>query len=242
MTCKGTCSTTDRPMSPHRYTTTATVALAAVAAFFFDWTHFLELLPGAGSLMEPWRLLTGHLVHGSTSHLLWDVATFTIVGAWLERRIESGGLARLLLLLALAISAVMLVALPPGLSAYRGLSGIDSGLFVFAALLMARGSRGAARWLPLTMIAAFAGKAAFEYATGSTLFASTAGGMVPVPLAHLVGGAAAVAWFLFGGCVRGAVANIALLQRLMMEHVARAKGRDAAGAPHREGLCVLQRR
>jgi rhomboid family GlyGly-CTERM serine protease len=176
------------------YTTTAVVAFAAAAVFARPGAAALaELTPAALTGGEVWRLLTGHLAHCSASHLLWDLGTFVALGAWLERRLGSRGLALALLVQALVISLGMLAALPAGLAAYRGLSGIDSGLFVLAALLLRRELTGLARLLPPAMLALFLGKAGWEFATGTTLFASSAG-MVPVPLAHLLGAAAALAW------------------------------------------------
>ena len=89
----------------------------------------------------------------------------------------------------------MLFVLQPGLPTYRGLSGLDSALFVTAALGLGqklradgRSTRGAAA---IGSVAVLLGKVGYELATGQALFVDAASlGFVPVPLAHAVGGLA----------------------------------------------------
>jgi rhomboid family GlyGly-CTERM serine protease len=141
---------------------------------------------------EVWRLVTGHWTHWSLDHLLWDLAAFTGLavacelapGCGRKRMLGAVGLA------AVAIPAVLWVALPR-LATYRGLSGIDSALFVLLAVTVLREDLAACRrgwaWIGLLALAAFLAKCGYEAATGRALFAA-ASGFVPVPLAHLIGG------------------------------------------------------
>lgn len=139
---------------------------------------------------ELWRVVTCHWTHWSFDHLAWDVAAFgmLVVIAWRASAKR--------LLLALALSAVLIppavwIVLPE-MGAYRGLSGIDSALFTLVAATVLKeeieaGRRGMALAIVL-VITGFVGKIAFELVTGATLFADSSA-FVPVPLAHVVGGA-----------------------------------------------------
>lgn len=169
------------------------VPLATVAAA-------LALLPDAARWQldfravgaQPWRLLTGHLVHWSTDHLAWDLAVFLGLGlaceGWSRRRTAAA------LLLAVAALGAGLPLLHPGIAVYRGLSGLDAALFsLLAARCLARRSRPA-RWAGFLALAGLGGKVAWEAFTGTPLFlASTPEAVVVVPAAHLLGGLAGLA-------------------------------------------------
>jgi rhomboid family GlyGly-CTERM serine protease len=148
----------------------------------------LELDRAAVARGEVWRLLTGHWTHWTLDHLLWDALTFLLLAALCETRISRRALLIAVAGSALLISAGVWVALP-GLSSYRGLSGIDSALFVLLAVALLRRESGAAAALAGVAVLLFLAKAAWEVGTGSTLFIDAAGSFVPVPLAHLLGGA-----------------------------------------------------
>lgn len=179
---------------------TLVLAAAALAAAPLGVEAWIELRPGAVMHGEAWRMLTGHLAHYGTSHLAWDVVVFVAAGAIAERCGRWSYLA-LLLASATAVSAAVMV-LQPGLAAYRGLSGVDSALFVYVcANLLAEAWRAGERgWIvaALAALLAFGGKAAFEHATGTTIFAQSDGRFTPVPLAHAVGGLVGLAWATLG--------------------------------------------
>ena len=104
---------------------------------------------------ELWRLLTGHWVHFSASHLLSDLVVFGVAG-WL---IEARGyrfFPALCGIAALAISLAMLAALPE-LAQYGGLSGVAMASTVYLAL---HGLRDAApwRWIGVGLLALAIGK------------------------------------------------------------------------------------
>lgn len=158
--------------------TTLTIAAAVLAAAMLP-VSWLELTRGG----EPWRWVTGHLVHWSHEHLLWDLLAFVALGIACERRHRAAFHATLAASALLIPLAVWIFA--PGILAYRGLSGIDSALFVL--LLTLHRSR-----ITLVLGCAFLAKMAFEMATGSTVFAGDLGGAVPVPVAHVAGAVAAL--------------------------------------------------
>jgi rhomboid family GlyGly-CTERM serine protease len=142
------------------------------------------------------RLLTGHLVHWNFDHLLWDAITFLVLGvACLWRSV--GRTVATLLAAAVAISGAIFF-LQPEIETYRGLSGLDSALFTLLVASLWRESRQDGRsWLSVAAplaLAAFLAKAAYETATGATLFVDSGeAGFIPLASAHLIGGAVGAA-------------------------------------------------
>lgn len=142
-----------------------------------------------------WRIFTGHLVHFSGDHLFWSIAVFGVIGAMLERESRPRYLA--VLLGSAAATSLAVLGLETDLQVYRGLSGIDSALFVALAAwrLTAPGvanrerSAGSGeRALIILKLVGFVGKTAFETFAGKPVFVGgEAIGFDPVPLAHLVG-------------------------------------------------------
>ena len=132
--------------------------------------------------------ITSHAVHWRTEHLIWSGGAFLVLGLVCE------GLSRMRFWSALVLSGIAIPAglliVEPGLTAYGGLSGIDSALFgLWCAMEIARAThRGELRraWLPLVLLAGFGLKIGFELITGSAFFV-TDPNMAPVPSAHLVG-------------------------------------------------------
>jgi rhomboid family GlyGly-CTERM serine protease len=147
-----------------------------------------------------WRVSTGHFVHWNVDHLLWDLAAFFVLGAYCEAR-GRRSYAICLLLASLTISAGVWWFLPD-LRTYRGLSGLDSALFVLAAGRFAvdarrQGDAVAAKCAYAALIG-FLLKIAYETATGVTLFVdSAAADFVPLPSSHLLGGLAGAAVVLW---------------------------------------------
>jgi rhomboid family GlyGly-CTERM serine protease len=160
-----------------RFTTAVVLTLVALAAPFVNGSS-LELQRGSFSLI---RLLTCHFTHWSYEQLAWDAFAFLILGIACERR-DRAAFHATLLASAIAIPiAVLLFA--PNVTAYRGLSGIDSALF---ALLLTHGAKRSR--MVLLCAVAFAAKIAFELTTGSAVFVSDMGAdVVSVPIAHLAG-------------------------------------------------------
>jgi rhomboid family GlyGly-CTERM serine protease len=139
---------------------------------------------------ELWRLLTGHLVHASPSHLLWDVLPLVALGFLFERHLARR------LWGALVVSALVvgggLLLLSPGLALYSGLSGVLNGVWVAGALTAASRERasGEPRLALLYQICVLGllAKVGVEAGTGTPLFTDAAAmGGTPVPLAHALG-------------------------------------------------------
>jgi len=139
---------------------------------------------------EFWRIWTGHFVHWSTDHLLWDLLVFVCLGTLCERRSRSAFLGCVLLGAPLISASV--AWFHPELQTYRGLSGIDSALFslwLCQTAWQAAAQRQTARLAALLLGGAgFVGKTVYEMATDLTLFVdSSSAGMQPLVIVHLVG-------------------------------------------------------
>lgn len=171
----------------------ALAAMALLAGLSPSVTSLLEYDRQAVAAGEHFRLVTGHLVHWSYDHLLWDVVMFAALAAFLERT------SRRLLVATLAVStAAISLALwmfAPEVNVYRGLSGIDSALFATALGVVffesLRAKHRVSLWVVGALGGGFIAKVAFEAVTGTTLFVdSSASAFVPLPLVHAVGAAA----------------------------------------------------
>lgn len=181
---------------------TALLCFVAIGAFFTGQGAAWEWSREAIGRGEIGRLFTGHLAHWSLEHLVWDVGALALLGAFFERR----GRAAFVITVAGAAVAIPLglAWLDPGLVAYRGLSGIDSALFVAGCAsvlgdaIAARDRRGAiAAGL---LLAGLVAKVGVEAVTGASLFVGGHAGPAGVevtPLAHAIGCGVAL---LLAGC------------------------------------------
>jgi len=137
-----------------------------------------------------WRLVTGHWVHFSASHLFWNLVILVPAGIWLERR-SASTLRWTLLLSPLAISLALLV-FAPSLAQYAGISGVASGVLVALAVHGLR-TEPRARLLWLGVLVLFAAKIALEtFGHGPLNPELATRGIASVPLAHLVGAAVGI--------------------------------------------------
>ncbi len=140
---------------------------------------------------ELWRMLTCHWVHLSWDHLAWSAMTFLGLGSlceWMDAK-KYGT--------AVTVSAILIPAAIwwalPDLVVYGGLSGIDCALYALLMVMLIKREihSGSRRWVVCftLLLLGLVAKISYETITGMTIFVSNAhSGMVPVPLAHLVGG------------------------------------------------------
>jgi rhomboid family GlyGly-CTERM serine protease len=170
---------------------TICVALAVVAVQLIPgWAGWLQFDRLAVMDGQWWRLLTGHLTHWNVDHLCWDLLMFVVLGVMVEK-LSRPRFVVLCLVSAISISLMILLS-QPNLWTYRGLSGIDTALFVYLACVQLASAWHQRRWvqglLPAALLAGFGGKLLYELATGSTLFVdSQTAGFVVVVMAHAVG-------------------------------------------------------
>lgn len=135
-----------------------------------------------------WRIWTGHLTHYEGNHLLWDLLMFSVLGAACERAHPRSFAAALAIMMG-GISAAIAVFCSE-IAVYRGLSGLDTGLFVwFAADQIRQSIRQsdqlvAALWL--VPCVGLIGKLLIEWATGQTLFVDSTD-FKPLVESHLAG-------------------------------------------------------
>jgi len=196
------------PLRFHRGAVVALISLAASLVFLSPGvTATLQLERERLLAGELWRLVTCHMTHWTGEHLAFDLFAFALL-LWLclQRSV-----ARTAVTLAAAAVAVPLTVLAahPELTLYRGLSGLDSALFVLlGTLLLREGLRTRRTALTLTAalaLVAFAAKVVFELTTGGAVFAAS-GGFVPVPVAHVA------------GALVGAAAGVRLPRALRARH------------------------
>lgn len=164
----------------------ATALLGASSLLVAAWPRLAEAaqLDRALVARQPWRILTGHVAHFSGTHLAYDLVVLLALGWVCETRWPARTRASLGLAMLACSAAVLLGA--PGLDTYRGLSGLDSALFV---LLAARlGAERGSPALPVLAGLALLAKTGYELRTDVALFAG-ADRFVPVPIAHVAGAA-----------------------------------------------------
>jgi rhomboid family GlyGly-CTERM serine protease len=173
---------------PWRTLSLAAVALAAAA--FPGSLELLELNREAVAGGQVWRLLTGHLVHGSGYHLSLDLAAWVVTG-FLFEPVLGRKVWPVLIVSALLVDAGFLF-LQTDLAAYCGLSGILNGLMaagLIARLQQAR-QEGDGRFalFQMVILIGILGKILLEGIGAGPLFSDVARlGSTPVPLAHACG-------------------------------------------------------
>ena len=177
-----------------------TLVAAALAVMPFDqWTAWLQYDRTAVGDGQLWRLITCQFTHCSWDHLFWDAAALLFLGWVLEKENRRS------MIICLGLSAVLIPAVVhfglPDLATYRGLSGIDSAVFVLLAVTLLRKccADGDRLWTCacVAMLVGFSAKVGFELLSGGTLFVDAqTSHMLPVPLVHVVGGVlgAACGW------------------------------------------------
>ncbi|MGB2817821.1 MAG: rhombosortase [Burkholderiaceae bacterium] len=139
--------------------------------------------------LEPWRALTGHLVHINWPHTLVNAAALWVVARLYA---EDLGWRRQLVALvasALAISGALAFAYP-SIEWYRGLSGALHGLFFAGAttwLLSERPRTFSRLWMPAALLVGGWIKVVLEQPGGATTPHAAWLGAAIVPQAHFVG-------------------------------------------------------
>ncbi|MDQ8206634.1 hypothetical protein QEH52_03880 [Coraliomargarita sp. SDUM461003] len=169
----------------------------ALAFFFLQDADGLRLTSESFTTGAWYQLWTGHLLHFTYDHFLWDAVMFAFLALLLWRE-ERWCLWAWLLLVAPLLS-ILLFYLDPALTEYRGLSALDSMLYARVCCgLCSTGERWQRVLFGLLPLLGFLGKVLFELLTGTTLFVSDLGvGVVPLPLAHLLGFLAGSLWALW---------------------------------------------
>jgi len=157
----------------------------------------VDLLPGCAPWLvydrsailsgEIWRMFTGHWVHFSFRHLVYDLVPLGLAGWIIETRGQPG-FGWFCALAPWAISAALLV-FEPQMRFCGGLSGLATGALVFLALGGLSDPRPW-RWVCGAVLLALAGKTLFELAAGRSVLDTLAGLPVVVSVTSHIAGAA----------------------------------------------------
>jgi len=174
----------------------------AAAIIHLSYGLRIQLLYDRSALVhhELWRLITCHWVHLSNDHLFWSAATFLVLGSLCEimdpkRYYAVVGIS------AISIPIVIRLGLPD-LMIYGGLSGLDCAIYSLLMVVFIKREIRSRSWIWVVLFSILLGglvaKIIYETTTGLTIFVgNTHTNMVPVPLAHLVGG---IIGFFVGIC------------------------------------------
>ncbi|WP_068141380.1 rhombosortase [Roseimaritima ulvae] len=170
--------------------TIATAAFALLAFASPTLTAWLQLDFAAVADGQWWRIITGHMTHFGGHHLFWDLLMFVVLSAACERQHRRHfGIATLLMMAGISLAIRFFC---DDIAVYRGLSGLDTGLFVWFVSDQCRQSlRQCDRLATLLWLApliGLVGKLLFEAITGQTLFVDSST-FEPLVEAHLAGAA-----------------------------------------------------
>ncbi len=132
---------------------------------------------------EIWRLITAHLTHIDTMHLVWNLGAFAVMGSILETQFKLPFLdhAGLLITAGIGINAWLWFG-EPGLQYYAGLSAILNAQFIVLVAFVWAETRH-----PLAILAGLGGiaKIVIEIVFATSLLTSPA--WPPLPEAHGIG-------------------------------------------------------
>lgn len=168
---------------------------AAVVVFFVpELQNALIYDRAAITSGEWWRLLTGNLIHHSTTQLIFDVVAFSVAGALVEVRRHAHFI--ILCMVAGACVGVVLYLAKPEMLYYAGLSGIVTALVVYLCL-NGLGDTTWWRWLCAGALTLVVVKIGVELVYDSTLVGLAEPQLfVPMPLSHVTGAVTALIFFL----------------------------------------------
>lgn len=139
---------------------------------------------------EIWRMVTGHFVHLTWSHLLMNLAGFALVFAFFGNLLSNYHWAFFTFFSSVFISLVLYLT-SPNLIWYVGLSGVLHGLLVLGGLY----DYAVRRWESILFLSIIFIKLFWEQLYGALPGSEeTAGGPVLVD-AHLYGAISALVWF-----------------------------------------------
>jgi rhomboid family GlyGly-CTERM serine protease len=132
---------------------------------------------------EPWRLVTGHLVHGDLHHLVWNILGVLIVGILFARDFTAPQWVLILIASTAAIDLGFL-EFEPQLEWYVGFSGVLHGAMAAGLVRWLRRGEGLLVWL---IGGAFVAKLGWEQFAGAVPFTTARLSLPVVHEAHSYG-------------------------------------------------------
>jgi len=172
------------------------LALAGVHLAGPDAMHALRYERTAILAGEPWRLVTGHLVHFDLAHLGWNLVGVMLVWILFAREFTWRGWLIVLFASTAAIDLGFL-AFEPDLEWYVGFSGVLHGCMAAGLVAWLRSGWHA----PTVLVAAiFVGKLLWEQLSGPLPFTA---GTMSLPVIHAAHSYGAVGGALAAICLRG---------------------------------------
>jgi len=168
-----------------------TFTAVALAGFFSE--SLALIMQYDRNLIEAgqfWRLISCHFTHWTVEHAFWDITLFVV----LSYICITTNLKRYCILLTASAIVVSLSVylFNPDFIQYRGLSGIDSALFIDACISsIVKNKRILCRIFNILFLIGFTGKITYEFVTGSAIFADS--GFTTLPVAHVAGAITAAA-------------------------------------------------
>lgn len=165
------------------------ICMASVLLALGGETARLALRYERGAVLagEYWRLLTGHLIHGTTAHLLLNMAGLGLIAGLFPRDYSLGQWLFIVLLSMVAID-VGFVLFEPQLHWYVGLSGVLHGALAAGAIGWWRHET---KLLAAALSLVLVGKLAWEQLHGALPFSGDIPVIVNAHLYGALGGAAA---------------------------------------------------
>jgi rhomboid family GlyGly-CTERM serine protease len=139
-------------------------------------------------------LWSGHLLHYTMDHFMWDALMFVVFTCLLWPK-ERWGM-WLWLVVAAPVISILVFLVEPGLQEYRGLSALDTMLYVRFCIGLLRSASKWDRWLFGALpVFGLTLKIGYEWMTEQALFVTDLGaGVVPLPSAHLAGLVLGLLW------------------------------------------------
>ncbi len=196
--------TTHAPILRRRFPlVTLLMAGGAVAvALFPRWSAWLIYDRSAILSGQLWRMFTGHWVHFSTRHLVWDLIPLGIA-AWILEARRWPCFGWFCFLSPWVISAALFV-LEPQMRFCGGLSGLATAAIALLALV-GLSDVPPWRWVCVTVLLGLLGKTVFELVAGHSLFVAFDSAPAVISVTSHIAGVAAALVFHVPMLVRKAV-------------------------------------
>jgi len=171
-----------------------------MAAFCAEGSSWLGYDRSAILSGQIWRMYTGHWVHFSAAHLVYNLAALGVIGWIIEtKRLNHFGC---MCLVAPWLISGGLLLLDPQVKYYGGLSALAVMAMVYLALSGLQ-EASAWRWMCVAALLGIGGKTAFELITGRTVFVTGNDAVSVSVTSHILGALVALIFYGWPRMVAG---------------------------------------